>query len=56
MKECNHKSDMVGVKLFLAIIIYSTLSIIYNFNYIDLVYLLIVVGYFAVYLKKVKII
>lgn len=56
MKECNQKSNMVGVKLFIAIIVYSTLSLIYNFTYIDLIYLLIVVGYFAVYLKKVKII
>ena len=56
MKECNQKSNMVGVKLFIAIIVYSTLGLIYNFTYIDLIYLLIVVGYFAVYLKKVKII
>ena len=56
MKECNSKSIMITIGLFLGIVIYCTLSIFYRFSYIDLAYLLVVIVYFAVYLRRVKII
>ena len=39
---------------FIAIIIYCILSIIDKFSYLDLAYLVVVICFFAVYLKRVS--
>ena len=39
---------------FMVIILYCILSLIQRFNYVDLVYLVVVVVFFAVFLKYVK--
>jgi len=39
---------------FLVIILYCILSLIQRFNYVDLVYLVVVVVFFAVFLKYVS--
>lgn len=56
MKECEKKSIKETIIMFLVVIVYCTLSILYEFSFIDLAYLLVVIGFFAVYLKKVKLI
>lgn len=39
---------------FIIVILYCIISLIQNFSYIDLVYLVVVIGYFTVFLKYVR--
>ena len=54
MKKCIRRSVMWTSIAFSTIIVYCILSILYQFSYVDLVYLFIVIGYFVVYLKRVS--
>ena len=54
MKKCIHKSIMRTSMGFISIILFCILSLIYNFSYIDLSYLLVVIVFFVIYLKRVK--
>lgn len=54
MKKCIRESTMRGSLFFMSIIMYCIISLIYKFSYVDLVYLFVVIGYFAVYLKNMS--
>lgn len=54
MKKSIRKSVMRTSIGFMVIILYCILSLIQKFNYVDLVYLVVVVGFFAVFLKYVS--
>ena len=54
MKKSIRKSVISTSIGFMVIIIYCILSLIQRFNYVDLVYLVLVVMFFAVFLKYVS--
>ncbi len=54
MKKSIRKSIIRTTIGFIAIILFCILSLIQKFSYIDLLYLVVVVGFFAVFLKYVR--
>lgn len=54
MKKSIRKSIIRTTIGFIAIILFCVLSLIQKFSYIDLLYLVVVVGFFAVFLKYVR--
>ena len=54
MKQSIHRSIMRTSMMFTFVILFLIINIISKFSYIDLAYLLVVIGYFIVYLKKVS--
>lgn len=54
MKENNRKS-VIGTSIgFMLVITFCIINILIKFNYLDLSYLVVVVVYFALYLKNAK--
>jgi len=54
MKKSIQRSVMWTSVGFIAIMIFCIVNMLYKFSFIDLSYLLVVIGFFVVYLKKVK--
>lgn len=54
MKKCIQRSVMWTSFGFSLILIYCISNIIFEFSYLDLAYLFVVIYYFVLYLKRVK--
>ena len=54
MKKCIHKSIVRTSMGFIGIILFCVASLIDRFSYVDLAYLIVVIGFFVAYLKIVK--
>lgn len=54
MKNYIYKSVMITSLGFMTIIIYCMISMIIKFSYLDLCYMLVVIGFFITYIKYVR--